>query len=584
MCLISLSLYTQAHLDPTHPLTAPATYTLSPHPHTPPHRTGHLHTLTTPTHTPTALATCTLSPHPHTPPHRTCHLHTLTTPTHTPSPHWPLTHSHHTHTHTLTAPATCTLSPHPHTPPHCTGHLHTLTTPTHTPSPHLPLAHSPHPHTPPHRTGHLHTLTTPTHTLTCSKFPSELSSVYTTPRSTRSQSPIQFLQEYSVEQSNSLLSCESSLERLHSSLQRVAEQRTRDERVAPEGTCDGHVTSPATEDPSHATDHMTDHVTNHVTNHVTPDSPSECGTPTCSARTSQGRKTSVYVGDIELEMDGNETDEGVDFEVSISSIKSDVEGSDGISMSLSPKAAPRPGILHVPPVRPTVDVHVQSPPPSVSSISTASPLSSSASTSVCSHPSSPLTLSPSPTPPCHENGNMSQEGSNGVTDSGGEKLTQELQARLQDSRSGQGPDLPDSTGKDGIEHTCENSGVNLNQDEWPDFDLDCAQPVQANPANLPGTASTTIVPHSESSPNIVQWFPTTSHIQHPPPHPPPHPQAIYTHPPLGGDPGPMFQMQSGYEGFYPIGYYWNGHPGFIPHHVQCEYTMYYWRLCTRVGK
>ena len=517
MCLISLSLCTQAHLDPTHPLTA--------------------------------LATCTLSPHPHTPPHRTGHLHTLTTPTHTPSPHWPLAHSHHTHiTHPLTALDTCTLSPHPH-------------------------------HTPPHRTGHLHTLTTPTHTLTCSKFPSELSSVYTTPCSTRSQSPIQFLQEYSVEQSNSLLSCESSLERLHSSLQRVAEQRTRDERVAPEGTCDGHVTSPATEDPSHATDHMTDHVTNHVTNHVTPDSPSECGTPTCSARTSQGRKTSVYVGDIELEMDGNETDEGVDFEVSISSIKSDVEGSDGISMSLSPKASPRPGILHVPPVRPTVDVHVQSPPPSVSSISTASPLSSSASTSVCSHPSSPLTLSPSPTPPCHDNGNMSQEGSNGVTNSGGEKLTQELQARLQDSRSGQGPDLPDSTGKDGIEHTCENLGVNLNQDEWPDFDLDCAQPVQANPANLPGTARTTIVPHSESSPNIVQWFPTTSHIQHPPPHP----QAIYTHPPLGGDPGPMFQMQSGYEGFYPIGYYWNGHPGFIPHHVQCEYTMYCWRLCTRVG-
>ena len=461
-------------------------------------------------------------------------------------------------------------------------HIHTL----HSPPPSLqhtftvlatPLTHTPSPHT---------------HTFTYSKFPSELSSVYTTPRSTRSQSPIQFLRECSVEQTNSLLSCESSLERLHNSLKRVAEQQeqgTCDERVTPEGSCDGHVISPATEDPSH------------VTNHVTSGSPTDCSTVTCSTRTSQSSvstprssdKTAVYVGDIELEMDGNETDEGVDFEVSICSIKSDVEGSSGISMSLSPKVASRSGIIHVPQILPTVDVRVQSLPPSVtcSSISTASPLSSSASTSVCSHPSSPLTFSPSPTPPCPSptlpcQEHLSQEGSNRVTDSGSEKLTQELQERLLESRSGQGPNQTDSTGKDGIDRSCQNSDKNsVNQeheDEWPDFDLDCAQPAQTSPANLPGATHVTNVPLSESSPDVAQWFPTTSsHGQlppplpqqppiHPQPPPPPHPQNMYTHPPLSGGPGPMLQMQSGYEGFYQIGYYWNGQPGFLPHPVQCK--------------
>ena len=322
------------------------------------------------------------------------------------------------------------------------------------------------------------------------------------------------------------------------------------------GSCDSHVTSPVAEESNHLADH--------VTKHVTMTTEFESSTPMCSTIS---ERTPFFIGDIKLEMEENETDEGVDFEVS-SPTKSDTDIN---CRSLNPvRSASRTEILHS---VLTVDTQVQSSQPNYGSVSTASPMSSSTSASVCSHsshPSSPRTLSPSPTPPCHKNEKEPQENWNRVMDSCDNKLTHEPQDDYRHKEE-EGSPIRDTL----LEQSCpktDNDSVNLaeQEDEWPDL-TDFSQSTQK--ADLQVAKE----PHSESTPEWLPPAPSSScHFGH---LPPPNPQAAYPHPNFMMPPGgsgfaPGCQTQTGYNEFYshPVGY-WPGPTGFIPQPDQCKLTI-----------
>ena len=328
------------------------------------------------------------------------------------------------------------------------------------------------------------------------------------------------------------------------------------------GSCDSHVTSPVAEESNHLADH--------VTKHVTMATEFESSTPMCITIS---ERTPFFIGDIKLEMDENETDEGVDFEVS-SPTKSDTDVS---CRSLNPvKSASRTEILHT---VLTVDTQVQSSQPNYGSVSTASPMSSSTSASVCSHsshPSSPRTLSPSPTPPCHKNEKEPQEDWNRVMDSCDDKLTHEPQETLQDDYRHKELEEEGSAIKDTLlEQSCmktENDSVNLaeQEDEWPDL-TDFSQSTEKADLQVANE------PHSESIPEWLPPAPSSScHFGH---LPPPDSQAAYPHPNFMMPPGgsgfaPGCQTQTGYTEFYshPVGY-WPGPADFIPQPDQCKLTI-----------
>lgn len=316
------------------------------------------------------------------------------------------------------------------------------------------------------------------------------------------------------------------------------------------GSCDSHVISPVAEEPNHLADH--------VTKHVTMATEFESSTPMCSTIS---ERTPFFVGDIKLVMDENDTDEGVDFEVS-SPTKSDTDISCG---SLHPvKSASRSEILHT---VLTVDTQVQSSQPNRGSVSTASPMSSSTSASMSSHsshPSSPRTLSPSPTPPCHKNEKEPQEDWNRTTTSCEDKVTHE--ETLQDHRHKEEDGSPSQDTLQ--EQSClktDHDSVNSpeQEDEWPDL-TGFSQPTPKAELQVANK------PQNESTP---EWLPP------PPCHLPPDPQAPYPHPNFMVPPGgsgfvPGCQTHTGYPELYshPVGY-WPRPTGFIPQPDQCKLTI-----------
>ena len=315
------------------------------------------------------------------------------------------------------------------------------------------------------------------------------------------------------------------------------------------GSCDSHVISPVAEEPNHLADH--------VTKHVTMETEFESSTPMCSTIS---ERTPFFVGDIKLVMDENDTDEGVDFEVS-SPTKSDTDISCG---SLHPvKSASRSEILHT---VLTVDTQVQSSQPNRGSVSTASPMSSSTSASMSSHsshPSSPRTLSPSPTP-CHKNEKEPQEDWNRTTTSCEDKVTHE--ETLQDHRHKEEDGSPSQDTLQ--EQSClktDHDSVNSpeQEDEWPDL-TGFSQPTPKAELQVANK------PQNESTP---EWLPP------PPCHLPPDPQAPYPHPNFMAPPGgsgfvPGCQTHTGYPELYshPVGY-WPRPTGFIPQPDQCKLTI-----------
>lgn len=329
-----------------------------------------------------------------------------------------------------------------------------------------------------------------------SSLPSEdgsiASSQFVTPLSTRSQSPTLF--HNCTQQDN------PSMETVCNSLQRFLEEQQQTECTHRtledlEPNASQVTVTPTSDHMSSISDHVIHHVTP-LTDHVTPG-------PSVETMSIRGSEQPVfYIGDIELEMNDDKTENGAlnfGFEMSA---KSDTEGSySSTSGSLSPvKPVPRrPGILGVTQASLTVNTGANN--QSFSSISTASPQSSMCSHS--SHPPSPLTLSPSPTHSCeerptHENSRLSEITSHENQNS--ESRTATCESSL-DQTFGSNYLCPHQ-----INHRdhnqCDQSQNGKEkvqeEDEWPDL---CAESAQTH-TEQKAVAS---LLHADSLPDYVQW-------------------------------------------------------------------------------